>query len=154
MNFKNILFSLIIALSAGTSAYSATVLKDNGEILFHQTDITTKIPEMPQALDQFHKIPSVAQYGHADWNNVIGIAHNVTRSEAAAIAEANSEISYFFWVKGMVMVLELEPYDEIRVFHHGDAVFFTGTPWWGSAPGLADGYLKLGHPNQGDDSLD
>lgn len=29
-----------------------------------------------------------------------------------------------------------------RIFHHGDTVFFSGTPWWGAARGLADGYIK------------
>ena len=29
-----------------------------------------------------------------------------------------------------------------RVFHHGDAVFFSGTPYWGKAGGYADGYVR------------
>ena len=31
---------------------------------------------------------------------------------------------------------------EYIVFRKGDAAFFSGKPWFGSTPGLADGYEK------------
>lgn len=34
------------------------------------------------------------------------------------------------------------PEGEPRIFHHGDAVFFKGEPWWGEANGLVDGYVR------------
>lgn len=91
------------------------------------------------------RIPDVAQYKQADWSNVIGRVENVSVDEAKAIANSDPNITFFFWVKGGRMILEdlRNPSDPIyRIFYHGDAVFFTGEPWWGSAPDLADGYIK------------
>lgn len=97
-----------------------------------------------QTDSNYEFIPGVAQYKLADWSHVIGRAHNVTVEQAKQIANADSNITYFFYVTGGMMVLEnntvKKPY--ARVFTRGDAVFFSGTPWWGSAPGLADGYVK------------
>lgn len=86
-------------------------------------------------------IKDVAQYKQADWSQVVGRTANITVRQAKKIADANPEITYFFYVKGYSMVLETSS-NEMRLFSHGDAVFFSGTPWWGSAPGLADGYVK------------
>jgi hypothetical protein len=106
-------------------------------------DLTQEIPEIhQQEMDgDFKKIENVAQYKMADWSGVIGIARNISRSEAIEIASENPEITFFFYTKGRQMVLETEEGD-YRVFHHGDTVFFKGEPWWGSANGLADGYVK------------
>ncbi len=107
-----------------------------------QQDITSNIPEISISETYgFDKIPDVAQYKNADWSQVVGIARGVPLSEACRIAELNPEITFFFYTKGYQMVLETEDGD-YRVFHQGDAVFFTGEPWWGSAPGLADGYVR------------
>ena len=89
----------------------------------------------------FEKISDVAQYKEADWSQVVFAAHGVTLEQAFDIAQQNPKISYFFYTKGGQMVLERED-GGYRLFRHGDAVFFSGTPWWGSAPGLADGYIK------------
>lgn len=87
------------------------------------------------------KINDVAHYKNADWSNAVGITKGISVSDACKIARDNPLITYFFYTKGHQMVLETED-GGYRVFNHGDAVFFKGTPWWGSAPGLADGYVK------------
>jgi len=107
-----------------------------------QNDITYEIPEIEIAsVHGFKKIPNVAQYKMADWSQAVGIAKGITLSEAYAIAEVNPEITFFFYTKGGQMVLEKED-GSYRVFRHGDTVFFSGEPWWGTAPGLADGYVR------------
>ena len=103
-------------------------------------DLTLEIPEVfPTEHDGFQRLPNVAQYKGADWQNVVAIARAVTLKEAKHIAKERSEVTYFFYTKG-TMILET-PEGNVRFFSQGDAVFFTGEPWWGSAPGLADGYL-------------
>ncbi len=105
-------------------------------------DITGNLPEISTvASKNFDKVPDVAQYKEADWNNVVGIAKGISIEEAYKIAEESPDISFFFYTKGGQMVLE-KPSGEYRVFHHGDTVFFSGEPWWGTAPGLADGFVK------------
>lgn len=111
-----------------------------GTKLIH--DITSEIPEMNNAdVNGFQKIKDVAQYKNADWSNVIGIAKHVTLDEAFRMAKENPVITFFFYMKGSQMILETTD-GRYRVFHQGDAVFFSGQPWWGSAPGYADGYIK------------
>jgi hypothetical protein len=90
--------------------------------------------------DNFVKVANVAEYGGADYSNAIGIARGITIDQAYEIALKNPEITYFFFTKGRQMVLCNERGN--RIFHYGDVVFFKGKPWWGSAPGLADGYIK------------
>lgn len=103
-------------------------------------DITSEIPDigLPSG---FQKIPNAAQYKEADWSGAIGIAHEISLNEAYKIAAENPDINFFFYMKGGQMVLEKTD-GTYRMFRHGDAVFFTGEPWWGSAPGLSDGYIK------------
>ena len=94
--------------------------------------------------DQWELIPDVAEYGSANWSYVHSIGHAFTVSIAKEWAELHPEITYFFYVKGAKLVInnpDVEP-PVNRVFHYGDAVFFTGEPWWGSAQGLADGFIK------------
>lgn len=104
-------------------------------------DVTNEIPEIVYEDPRYKKEADVAQYGEADWNNAVGIARCVTLREAKKIADQNPNITYFFYTKGGQMVLGTSD-GNIRVFRYGDAVFFTGEPWWGTAPGLADGYIK------------
>ena len=109
---------------------------------FMFNDITDEIPEIINpAFIGFQKIEDVAQYKEADWSQVVGVAREVSVKEAVKIAKNDPRITYFFYTKGYQMVLEKQDGD-YRIFHHGDAVFFSGTPWWGSATGLADGYVK------------
>lgn len=107
-------------------------------------NITYQIPEIANStdLEGYQKIEDVAQYKEAVWSNVIGIAHHVSRSEAKKIADNNPEITYFFYTKGYLMILEKQD-GTYRYFQMGDAVFFSDEPWWGSAPDLADGYIKV-----------
>lgn len=83
----------------------------------------------------------MAQWAQADWSNAVGIAYGITPDEALLIARSNPKITYFFQTKGYQMVLNL-PDGSYRRFRTGDTVFFKGTPHFGSAPGLADGYVK------------
>jgi hypothetical protein len=106
------------------------------------SDITGEIPVINySAVQGFQKVPNVAQYKEADWSHVVGIAYGITLDEAQQIAQEDSEITFFFHTKGYQMVLEKTD-GTYRVFHEGDTVFFKGSPWWGSAPGLADGYVR------------
>jgi hypothetical protein len=132
--FAFIVSAIALISSIGASAGCPALCGD---------DLANQIPEIgaPEAAG-FQKVPDVAQYKMADWSGVVGIARNISRREAAKIAAENSEISFFFYTKGYQMVLETESGD-YRVFRHGDTVFFKGQPWWGSAPGLADGYVKI-----------
>jgi len=107
-----------------------------------------QIPEIDSSkidvtqLEGYEKVADVAQYGEADWNNVLGISHNISLETAKKIADENPAITYFFYMKGWRMVLPSK-----GRFLQGDAVFFSGTPWWGSAEGFADGYVKQISPN-------
>ncbi len=98
------------------------------------------IPVLEFKSDRWEKTPDVAQNGEADWKNAVGRAKNVTLKEAMEIADSHPEITYFFFMKSRRMVLGHKP--NLRVFRHGDAVFFTGEPTWGEAKDLADGYMK------------
>lgn len=90
----------------------------------------------------FTKVPNVAQYKWADWSNLIKIEHGLTLDQAKAIASSNPDINFFFYSKAG-MVLESQDWTSFKYFQAGDAAFFSGEPWWGSAPGMADGYIKM-----------
>lgn len=85
------------------------------------------------------KKSNVAQYGQASWDNYISESKNTTPEEAMRIAFANPEISYFFYCREY-MVLD-GPAAQYGPFEQGDAVFFKGEPWYGSAP-QCDSYEK------------
>jgi hypothetical protein len=89
----------------------------------------------------FEKVPHVAQYGNGDWSQAMGIAKGVSLDEAFKIATANPKITYFFYTNTSQLVLG-DVNKDYRVFHRGDAVFFSGKPRWGDAGALADGYIK------------
>lgn len=130
---KKLMFVLSIAfIFFGMSSVRAITLTK---------DLTNEIPDIT-VNEGFQKVPNVAEYKEADWKNVIGMATNISLTEAYQIANNNPKISFFFYTTGSQMVLE-RPDGSYRVFHHGDTVFFSGEPWWGSAPGLADGYMKV-----------
>lgn len=91
----------------------------------------------------FNKLADVAQYKGADWKNEVRRETGLSLDQAKAIAAANPNITYFFITKGGQMVLEgSASFTAKGVFRSGDAVFFSGKPWYGSAPGLADAYEK------------
>lgn len=113
---------------------------------------------------------NTAQYKGSDYSNAVQVERGITLDEAFDIAEAREDIDYFVYVKGGQMVLELaeeaivdaasDPFALItyqryitdhgkkalghcRIFKHGDVVFFKKEGMWlGSAPGLADTYVK------------
>lgn len=130
---KKILLSTIAALAAIANPLAAEELMN---------DVTHEIPVIdPSQLSGYEIVGDVAQYGKADWSQVIGMAKGISLYQAKQIADEDPNITYFFYTKGCQMVLITED-GNYRVFRHGDTVFFTGEPWWGSAPGLADGYIK------------
>lgn len=103
-------------------------------------DMVGDIPEI-NPNQNFEKIPDVAQYNEADWSQAVGIARGISLREAFQIAENHPEVTFFFYTKDLQMVLG-DTKGSYRRFRHGDTVFFSGEPWWGSANGLADGYIK------------
>ena len=105
-------------------------------------DITGQIPRINSFTSKgYLKFPNHAQYKNADWDHVVGMANVSSLSEAFEIANTDEEIDYFFYTKSESMVLETSE-GTYRHFIEGDAVFFSGTPHWGTAPGMADGYMK------------
>lgn len=86
------------------------------------------------------KKSGVAQYAGADWNNLVQKQSDCSPAQARRIAMMNPDITFFFICNG-VMVLEGPVIYE--TFNPGDAVFFSGTPWYGSAP-QCDAYEKNG----------
>jgi hypothetical protein len=95
------------------------------------------IPEF----ESLKRIENVSQNGLADWSGMVGIAKGISCSEAMWIASQNPEITFFFYTKGLEMILGSAEAG-YRLFRHGDAVFFCGEPCWSSAEGLSDGYIK------------
>lgn len=89
------------------------------------------------AVAAFTRVADVAQYSGADWANEVRRDKALTIDQAKAIAAANPKITYFFITKGGQMSLGNK-----GVFRTGDVVFFSGRPWYGSAPSLADAYEK------------
>ena len=95
---------------------------------------------------KWEKIPDVAQYKGADWHNEVRRENGISLQTAMAIGATDVNITYFFYTKGERMVLEgqagADGYTAKGIFYHGDTVFFSGQPWYGSAQGLADAYEK------------
>lgn len=71
---------------------------------------------------------NVAEYQGADWNNWISTQNFPNVEAAQAYAAQNSAIRFFFFCR-QAMVLT-----NGRSFQPGDAAFFSGQPWLGSAP--------------------
>ena len=93
---------------------------------------------------KYEIIRDVVQDRRSDWTNVVGIARQIPLSQAMKIADTYPEIAYFFYTKGIGMVLEAQT-GELRFFKHGDTVFFHGEPCWDKAYDLSDGYIKRDH---------
>jgi hypothetical protein len=95
---------------------------------------------------EWKKISDVAQYKGADWKNEVKRKSNLTLEEAKSIAASDPNITFFFYMKNGRMYLEGKTgpngWSDKGVFRAGDAVFFTGKPWYGSAPGFSDAYEK------------
>ncbi len=94
--------------------------------------------------DNWSKNTDVAQYKGASWAGFVKRQFVANVDEAKTIANADSSITYFFYMKGPSMYLETTNVSDKTdsTFSSGEAVFFSGTPWFGSAPGFADSYVK------------
>ena len=90
----------------------------------------------------WNKTPNVAMYGQADWSGYQKTVSNCSPPQAQRIAMLDPAIRFFFYAREY-MVLTNPAWPEPRTFQPGDAVFFTGEPWWGSAP-QCDAYQKDG----------
>jgi hypothetical protein len=82
------------------------------------------------------KIPNVAMYKKADWKGLIKQEANCTVERAKQIAEADPNIAFFFICRQGMYLEGIN-----KSFKPGDAVFFSGAPWYGSAP-QCDAYEK------------
>ena len=116
----------------------------------------------------FRHVPGLAQYKGSDYRNAVRVEREITVEQAKEIASKDPNIDYFVYTTGYMMVLEVPPevkfdpandplnlaqksgfvfdsgdrgFGWIRVFRHGDTVFFKNDgKWLGTAPGLADVY--------------
>lgn len=145
MRNKSVLLSLL-AMALSIPCFAART--DAGEYWTPRHDLTAEIPAISKDVTgkklsnaTFQKVADVAQYKNADWSKVVGIVRGITVDEALAIAKSNPQITYFVHTKGYQMVLEKTD-GNYRSFRNGDTVFFSGTPHFGTAPGLADAYVK------------
>jgi hypothetical protein len=87
------------------------------------------------------KTPNVAMYGQGDWSGMLRLGNYASADIAMQPYTKGGGIyggeTFFFYCNGY---LDLGPG---RQFKPGDAVFFGGKPWWGSAP-QCDGYSLSG----------
>jgi hypothetical protein len=81
-------------------------------------------------------VPNVAMYGEANWDNYLYTQNFASVDDA--LKAAQTAASFFFYCRGTLIL------SNGRSFQAGDTVFFTGVPWWGSAP-QCDAYY-LGGP--------
>ncbi len=88
------------------------------------------------------KTANVAMYKGANWDSYIKTVPKCSPQQARRIALLDPNISFFFFCREY-MVLENPAWPASRVFNSGDAVFFRGAPWYGSAP-QCDAYQKNG----------
>src|ERR1043165_389141 len=88
------------------------------------------------------KTADVAMFEGADWSSFKKVVGNCSPPQAPRIAMLDPAIRFFFFCREP-MVLTNPGWPGPRSFSPGDAVFFTGEPWWGSAP-QCDGYRKSG----------
>jgi hypothetical protein len=101
------------------------------------------IPDVDDMDPRWQKVEDVAQYKLADWSNALFRAHKISLLEAKALAEKDPRVTYFFYVTHHLVLENREVSPTMwRIFNSGDAVFFSGEPWWGSSGGRADGYIK------------
>lgn len=71
---------------------------------------------------------NVAQYQGADWSNWISTENFASLAAGQAYAAGNSAINFFFYCRQPLVLTNG------RSFQPGDAAFFSGQPWLGSAP--------------------
>ncbi len=81
------------------------------------------------------KKDNVAQYQEASWDGLIAKIPSTTVEAAKQYADANPKITFFFYCRAYMNL------GSKGIFNPGDAVFFSGGPWYGSAP-QCDAYEK------------
>jgi hypothetical protein len=81
-------------------------------------------------------VPNVAMYEGASWDNYLYTQNFASVDDA--LQAAQTAASFFFYCRDPIVLTNG------RSFQTGDAVFFMGIPWWGSAP-QCDAYY-LGGP--------
>jgi len=82
------------------------------------------------------KKENVAMYQGADWNTCVKLVTNSNPEEAQLIADRYPDISFFFICNAGIDL------GDKGQFNTGDALFFTGKPWYGEAP-QCDAYEKI-----------
>ncbi|MBS0605037.1 MAG: hypothetical protein JSS60_08415 [Verrucomicrobia bacterium] len=92
-------------------------------------------------LQGYVKVDTRSGWGTSNWGNAIGIARNVSLFEAKSIADSSPDISFFFYVKEERAIIHTIN-NSCYVFQAGDAVFFTGEPWWNRSLKCSDVYIK------------
>ncbi|HEY1607009.1 MAG TPA: glycosyl hydrolase family 18 protein [Allosphingosinicella sp.] len=85
---------------------------------------------------------NVAMYEGADWSGFVKTVSGCTPQQAQRIAMADPSIRFFFFCREF-MILTNPAWSGPRTFEPGDAVFFSGEPWFGGAP-QCDSYQKDG----------
>ena len=81
------------------------------------------------------KTQNVAMYGQGDWSGMLRVGNYASANDA--MQDTKGGETFFFYCRGY---LNLGP---DKQFQTGDAVFFAGEPWWGSAP-QCDAYSLSG----------
>ena len=101
------------------------------------------------SIENWKKKPDLAQYKWASpgnkWDNEVLRVHYLSPEQAVEIAEQLPEVTFFTYIKGGQMCLEGEDGTMANgkgCFVYGDVIFFKGKDWLGTAPGLADTYIK------------
>lgn len=85
---------------------------------------------------QWKKIPGVAMYDDANWEQEVYRQSGMTTETALAYANTDDRVTFFFYMNANMSL------PKHGNFSPGDAVFFSGKPWLGSAP-MADTYEKV-----------
>ncbi len=90
------------------------------------------------------KVANVAEYKWASkgttWDNEICRKSGMNPQSAQEFANGDSRINFFFFMREGMFLEAGEGCQAKGEFNPGDAVFFGGKWWWGSAP-QADGYI-------------
>lgn len=90
----------------------------------------------------WNKSPNLGMYEGANWDGYVKTVPNSSPEQARRVAMLDPTITFFFFFREY-MVLTNPQWPSSKVFKSGDAVFFKGEPWFGSAT-QCDAYQKAG----------
>lgn len=85
---------------------------------------------------QWQKTAGVAMYDDANWEQEVYRQSGMTAETALVYANTDDRVMFFFYMNANMSL------PKHGNFSPGDAVFFSGKPWLGSAP-MADTYEKV-----------